>query len=141
MKKDEKLYRKICPSHIKERIDGCYANNELQCTSSDSDSELLEKEAEYEDIDLESLKEKCILDEEGIQKHKEKSLSKWNIFCNKNIVDLCKFICYHPIVDLSYRFNYCTNRDEDKKGKRCPCFCPFHENLHLCSIHFLKERN
>ena len=50
-------------------------------------------------------------------------------FSDKNIVDLCKFVCTHPIIDLSFRFNYCSNRDKEDKGKRGSCFCPFHEEF------------
>ena len=129
MKEDNYLYKMVCPSHIKQRLDGHYFSNELGYTTEDSDSVLLEKEAQYEGLNLEKLKKECILSEEGKKVHKERSLCNWNKFSEKNIADLCKFICAHPIVDLSYRFNYCTNRDEDKKGKRCPCFCPFHEEF------------
>ena len=98
-------------------------------------------ESEKEEIYLAQLEEENILSEEEQKAHEEEIKQVLDDFMDRNIVDLCKFVCTHTIVVLSFRFNYNSNRDKEKRGKHCPCFCPFHEEFEPFLNLILKERN
>ena len=64
MKRDHYLYKKICPSHIRKRIDGTYMHNKAGDDTEDSNCVLLQKEAGHEGYDLKKLTEDNILSDE-----------------------------------------------------------------------------